>query len=167
LYVPVEHANNQNRSEEEVATIRQIVDELLDGGHDWSNDVGKRVPLTAEDILIVAPYNAQVSALREAIPQCEVGTVDKFQGQEGAIVIYSLTSSAVADAPRGLGFLLSPNRLNVATSRARCLVIVVGSHALLEADCHSVEHLRRANRLCRYLELANSVQCDTHGINSE
>ena len=102
----------------------------------------------------MAPYNAQVSALRTTLPQCNVGTVDKFQGQEAAIAIYSLTSSSVDDAPRGLGFLLSPNRLNVATSRARCLVIVVGSPALLEADCHSVDQLRRANRLCRYLEFA-------------
>jgi hypothetical protein len=72
------------------------------GEHYWSNDAGKLAPLKADDILIVAPYNAQVSALREAMPQCKIGTVDKFRGQEAAIVIYSLTSSSVEDAPRGL-----------------------------------------------------------------
>jgi hypothetical protein len=156
LYVPVEHVNNQNRSAEEVTAIRQIVSRLLDGKHTWSNGAGDSLPITTEDILIVAPYNAQVSALRESLPDnCRIGTVDKFQGQEGAIVIYSLTSSSIADAPRGFGFLLSPNRFNVATSRARCLVIVVGSPALFDADCHSVEQLRLANMLCRYREMAS------------
>ena len=93
--------------------------------------------LGLEDILIIAPYNAQVFDLKEKIPGAKIGTVDKFQGQEAPLVIYSMTTSTHADAPRGMGFLYSLNRLNVATSRAKALSILVCSPALLEPD---VEH---------------------------
>jgi hypothetical protein len=69
-----------------------------------------------DDILIIAPYNAQVFELKERIPGGRIGTVDKFQGQEAPIVIYSITTSSHADAPRGMEFLYSANRLNVATA---------------------------------------------------
>lgn len=85
----------------------------------WINAEGKKTNLQKEDILIVAPYNAQVSALREKLPGMKIGTVDKFQGQEAPVVIYSTTSSSPEDAPRGMSFLYHPNRLNVATSRAK------------------------------------------------
>jgi uncharacterized protein len=80
--------------------------------------------------------------------------VDKFQGQEAPISIYALGSSSAEDAPRGMGFLYSLNRLNVATSRARCLTVVVGSPRLLDADCVTPEQLRLANALCRIVEAA-------------
>ena len=83
-----------------------------------------------------------------------IGTVDKFQGQEAPIVIYSMTSSSPEDAPRGMSFLYNPNRLNVATSRAQCISILVASPSLLEPECHSVDQMRWANGLCRYKELA-------------
>ena len=117
-----------------------------------------RVPIRLEDILIVAPYNAQVAQLGEHSRMAHrVGTVDKFQGQEAPVVIYSLTSSSVEDAPRGMEFLFSPNRLNVATSRARCLAIVVGSPKLFEPECKTPEQMRWANGFCRYLELATRI----------
>ena len=111
----------------------------------------------ANDILIVAPYNAQTAALKRALPGMRIGTVDKFQGQEAPVVIYSMTSSSPEDAPRGLSFLYNPNRLNVATSRARCAVVLVASNRLLEPECHSPDQMRWANGLCRFRELATEV----------
>ena len=111
--------------------------------------------MTDEDILVIAPYNAQVSALTERLPTTiRVGTVDRFQGQEAPVVIYSMTSSSVADAPRGMGFLLDPHRMNVATSRAQCACILVGSPQLVQANCRTPRQMRWANALCAYVELA-------------
>lgn len=111
-------------------------------------------PLSPADVLIVAPYNAQVGALSERLPEARVGTVDKFQGQEAPVVIYSMTTSTPEDAPRGMEFLYSLHRLNVATSRARCVCILVGSPRLLEPECRTPHQMRLANALCRYVELA-------------
>jgi uncharacterized protein len=106
----------------------------------------------------VAPYNAQVADLSERLPGMRVGTVDKFQGQEAPVIIYSLTTSAAEDAPRGMEFLYSLNRLNVATSRAQTAVIVVGSPRLFEPDCRTLRQMQLANALCRFRELAISVE---------
>src|SRR5439155_15340607 len=112
-------------------------------------------PLSHSDMLVVAAYNGQVRLLRERLPQAvEVGTVDKFQGREAAVVFYSMASSSGEDVPRGLDFLMSRNRLNVAVSRAQCLAYVVCSPRLLEVDCRTVEHLRLANALCLFAEQA-------------
>jgi uncharacterized protein len=91
------------------------------------------------------------------MPQMRVGTVDKFQGQEAPVVIYSLTTSSPEDAPRGMEFLYSLNRLNVATSRAMSAVIVVGSPKLFEPECQSPREMQLANALCAYLEMATMV----------
>jgi uncharacterized protein len=159
FYVPVQHTANTHRSIEEIKKIQDIVDELLTKGS-WSNAKKEVAPLTANDILIVAPYNAQVDALKEAIPVLKdnIGTVDKFQGREAPVVIYSLAASTVQDAPRGLNFIFNPNRLNVATSRARCICILVASPALFEAECNSVEQMRWANGVCRYREMSRVVE---------
>jgi superfamily I DNA and/or RNA helicase len=92
------------------------------------------------------------------LPWLKVGTVDKFQGQETPIVIYSLTTSSPEDAPRGMEFLYSLNRFNVATSRAMSNVIVVGSPRLFEPECKSPRQMQLANALCRFRELATEVQ---------
>jgi uncharacterized protein len=114
--------------------------------------------LDLDDILVVAPYNAQVALLRELLPEgARIGTVDKFQGQEAPVVIVSLTTSSTQLAPRGMQFLYSRNRLNVAVSRAQALTVMVGSPELLAAPCRSVEEIRLANGLCRYVELAIEV----------
>ncbi len=86
-----------------------------------------------------------------------VGTVEKFQGQEAPVVIYSLTTSSPEDAPRGMEFLYSHNRLNVATSRARCTCILVATPRLLEPECRTPRQMRLANALCRYVELAERI----------
>jgi uncharacterized protein len=98
-----------------------------------------------------------VATLSEKLPGFRIGTVDKFQGQEAAIVIYSMTSSSPHDAPRGMGFLYNPNRLNVATSRAKSVAILVATSRLLEADCRTIDQMRWANALCRFRELATPV----------
>ena len=114
--------------------------------------------LTLDDFLFIAPYNAQVRLLEEKLPPgARIGSVDRFQGQEAPVVIYSMTSSTPEDAPRGMGFLYSPNRFNVATSRARCAVILVGSPALFEPDCKSVDQMRWTNALCRFREMATVI----------
>nr|MDQ3525066.1 Upf1 family helicase [Chloroflexota bacterium] len=101
------------------------------------------------------PYNAHVAAIRKRLPQGRVGTVDKFQGQEAPVSIYSMATSTPEDAPRGMDFLYSRNRLNVATSRARCVAIVVASPALLRVRARTPGQMRLANALCRFAEMAH------------
>lgn len=151
FYVPVDHRGNSNRSNEEIEAITNIVEKLLGGS--WTDAKGKTYPISKNDILIVAPYNAQVSAIGERLPGMRVGTVDKFQGQEAPVVIYSMTSSSQEDAPRGMSFLFSPNRLNVATSRAKSVCILVASPRLLEPVCRTIDQMKWANGLCRYVEM--------------
>ena len=108
------------------------------------------------DVMVVSPFNAQVNLLKEALPGVRVGTVDKFQGQEADVVFYSMASSSGDDVPRGLEFLLSRNRLNVAISRARCLAYLVASPRLLEVNCRTIPQMRLANALCRFVEMAKA-----------
>ena len=104
--------------------------------------------------MVVAPYNAQVKLLRSGSrPASRVGTVDKFQGQEATVVFYSMASSSGEDVPRGLEFLLSRNRLNVAISRAQCLAYLVARRGCSRSNCRTIEQMRLANALCRFVEL--------------
>ena len=153
-FVPVEHEGNRNSSAEEVELVARIVKGLLRPEVQWFYHAGERRRLQEEDILIVAPYNAQVADLWTRLPNMKIGTVDKFQGQEEAVVIYSMTTSSPEDAPRGMEFLYSLNRLNVATSRAKTAVIVVGNPRLFEPECRAPRQMQLANALCRYRELA-------------
>jgi predicted RecB family nuclease len=157
-FVPVEHEGNRNSCAEEVEVVARIVEGLLKPEVKWFYGAGNSRRLKEEDILIVAPYNAQVADLSVRLPKMRVGTVDKFQGQEAPVVIYSLTTSSPDEAPRGMEFLYSLNRLNVATSRAMSNVIVVGSPKLLEPDCRTPRQMQLANALCRYVELAKIVE---------
>ena len=155
---PLEHAGNTNASEEEAERVVALLAELLDGGAAWIDSHGVEKPLTLQDILVVAPYNAHVATLRAKLPDgARVGTVDKFQGQEAPIVVYSMATSTVDEAPRGMEFLYSLHRLNVATSRARCVAAIVASPALLTPDCRTPEQMRLANPFCRFLELAETI----------
>jgi len=156
LWIPVPHTGNESESPEEVARIERLVASLLSAGLTWTDRHGEDRPIGLGDILIVAPYNAQVAAINERLPGARAGTVDKFQGQEAPIVIYSMASSSAEDAPRGMSFLYSPNRLNVATSRARCLVMLVCNDQVFFPDCRTPEQMRLANGFCRYLELAKA-----------
>ena len=159
-FVPVEHDGNGNSSAEEVEVVARIVEGLLKPGIKWFYSAGNSRPLKREDILIVAPYNAQVADLSARLPGMRIGTVDKFQGQEAAVVIYSLTTSSPEVAPRGMEFLYSLNRLNVATSRAMSNLIVVGNPRLFEPECRTPRQMQLANALCRFRELATLVPRD-------
>ncbi|MGY4169895.1 TM0106 family RecB-like putative nuclease [Bradyrhizobium sp. USDA 4529] len=156
-YLAVEHSGNQSSSREEADAVRDLVTEILGAGATWVDRNGVEAAIGLEDILVIAPYNAQVFELQERIPGARIGTVDKFQGQEAPIVIYSMTTSSHADAPRGMEFLYSANRLNVATSRARCLCVIVASPRLFEAECRTPRQMQLANAFCRYLELASPL----------
>ncbi|CAN5727244.1 hypothetical protein BH18ACI4_BH18ACI4_24850 [soil metagenome] len=156
-YVPVKRSGNQSDSPEEVECIVELVRELLRGETTWTNKEGEILPLQLKDILVVAPYNAQVLALKEALPGAKVGTVDKFQGQQAPVVFYSMTTSTAEDAPRGMEFLYSLNRLNVATSREQCVTILVASPALFQVQCKTPRQIELANAFCHYLEMARSL----------
>jgi AAA domain/DNA methylase len=138
----------------------EIIAKLTAPGSQWIDESGIARQFTGDQILVVAPYNAQVSRLDARLKDtgARVGTVDKFQGQQAPIVIYSMATSRPEDAPRGLEFLYSLNRLNVATSRAQCAVILVASPHLLVPDCSTPRQMKLANALCRYRELAASPE---------
>ena len=157
-FVAAEHAGNTNASEEEAERVAALMRELLDTGAAWVDKEGVHHPLALEDVLVVAPYNAHVATLRAKLPDgARIGTVDKFQGQEAPIVIYSMATSTADEAPRGMEFLYSLHRLNVATSRARCVAAIVASPALLTPDCRTPERMRLANPFCRCLELESTT----------
>lgn len=144
--VEVNHKGCGQRSDEEVALTQQLVGSLLK--QRFVDRDGHEAQVQLENILVVAPYNMQVNALREALPPgTRVGTVDKFQGQEAEVVIVSLATSTPADLPRQIDFFYSKNRLNVAVSRARTLAIVIANPKLLELEAQAVEHLRLVNTL--------------------
>ncbi|WP_053206496.1 TM0106 family RecB-like putative nuclease [Jiangella muralis] len=152
-WVPVEHAGCSVRSDAEVAVVSELVAALT--GRPWTAADGSTRPLGPDDLLVVAPYNAQVGQLLGALDgRARVGTVDKFQGQEAPVVIVSLTTSSAADAPRGVDFVANRNRLNVAVSRARSLAVLVGSPALLSAPVRSLDQVQGINTLCRLVEYA-------------
>lgn len=136
----VEHSGNTTRSVEEAAQVVSVIADLH--GRTWQGR-----PLTDEDFLVVAPYNLQARTVAGTLADAgfgdvRVGTVDRFQGQEAPVVVTTMTSSAAIDLPRGLDFLLSRNRLNVALSRAQSVAVLVCSPRLLEADIRTVEQMR-------------------------
>jgi hypothetical protein len=154
-YLPVEHVGNHNCSPEEADVVVNLVRGIVEGGATWTDGRGVERPVGIEDVLVITPYNAQVFEIQQRLPGGRVGTVDKFQGQEAPVAIYSLATSDPVDAPRGMEFLYSLNRLNVATSRAKCVSYLVCSPALFAAECRSPRQMQLANAFCRYLELAS------------
>ena len=157
--VPVPHGDNTTSSPQEAQAVARLVRDLV--GRTWVGASHDRVhaprPLTLDDVIIVAAYNAQVRLLRRVLADAgfdgiQVGTVDKFQGREEAVVIVSMATSSAEESPRGIEFLLSPNRLNVAISRAQWASFVVHSPALLDATPPSVEGLARLGGFLTLLE---------------
>ena len=114
----------------------------------WTDHSGKDAAIQASEIIVVAPYNVQVNALSDALPGIRVGTVDKFQGQEAAVSLVSMTASSAEETSRGLDFLLARERLNVAVSRGKTLSLVFASPSLLQTPCSTVEQMRLVNALC-------------------
>jgi uncharacterized protein len=155
-YVPVAHEGNMRESVEEAETIKGLVEDLLEG--EYLQTDGTSGAITPEEIMVVAPYNAQVSYLRKHLPDgVKVGTVDKFQGQEAAVCFFSMATSSGEELPRNLEFLFSRNRLNVAVSRARCVAVLVCNPELLRIRCRNAEQMRLLNALCWFVEMAGEA----------
>ncbi|MPQ96631.1 TM0106 family RecB-like putative nuclease [Modestobacter sp. I12A-02628] len=158
-WVPVVHEGNGAASAEEAAVVVELVGDLL--GRAWRTAAGEH-RMTQADVLVVTPYNAQVNRVRSALAAAgladvEVGTVDRFQGREAAVSIFTLAASSGAHVPRRLEFLLDRHRLNVALSRAKTVAFLVGSPALLTSPVHTPEQLRLVNGLCRLVERATGA----------
>jgi predicted RecB family nuclease len=162
-YMPVEHCDNRSSALEEAERIVSEVQLLFAAGVVDSQEPKRGVPrpLRPRDVIVVTPYNAQrrliARKLADAGLDVAVGTVDKFQGQEAAIVFYSMATSSGDDVPRDLEFLFERNRFNVAISRARAMSVLVCSPRLLETDCRTPEQMALVNLLCAFTETATRV----------
>ena len=156
-FLPVSHQGCHNDSDEEADVVAELVRGLTDGSSTWIDQNGEEHSLTSNDVVIIAPYNAQVFKILDRLPGARAGTVDRFQGQQAPVVVYSMTTSTPQEAPHGMEFLFSLNRLNVATSRARCVCVLVGSPELFSPECKTPRQMRLANAFCRYRELATEI----------
>jgi uncharacterized protein len=153
--VEVPHEGNTNASPEEAAAVADLVRALL--GRQWRARSGELAPIGIEQIMVVTPYNAQIRAIQSALTSAgitgvRVGTVDKFQGREAPVVIYSMATSSADDAPRSMEFLYDLHRLNVATSRARAMAIIVANPDLVLVACQTPRQMHLANALCHAWE---------------
>jgi uncharacterized protein len=154
VVLPVQHEDNAQWSAEEIDQISLVL-ESLHSRNVTDRENAERPLDRVGDLLFVAPYNRQVRALQEKLGEsAKVGSVDKFQGQEAPVVVISMCASSLDDAPRGAQFILSPNRLNVAISRAQTLAIVVASPKLIVSRCSSVEEMKLVNLFCRLVDYA-------------
>jgi uncharacterized protein len=152
----VTHDGCTQSSKPEAEVVKAIFASLLQ--QDFVDKEGARHPMAIDNILVVAPYNAQVNLLRATLPAgARVGTIDKFQGQQAEAVIVSMTSSNGECLPRNIEFLYDKNRLNVAVSRAKCLAIVVASPDLLNIRCNSPMQMELVNTLCWLREYADGL----------
>jgi superfamily I DNA and/or RNA helicase len=143
----VEHAGNSQSSEEEAEKLKAVYQSLL--GASFTDRDGRTRIMGVEDILVVSPFNAQVNLLTEMLPAgARVGTVDRFQGQEAPACLVSMATSSGEELPRGIDFLFSLNRLNVAISRAQALAVLFASPRLLDVACSTIEELKLVNALC-------------------
>jgi len=139
------------------AEIRRLL------GTTWVDQHGTATPLTVRDFLVVAPYNDQVNLLRERLAADPVtrgvaaGSVDKFQGRQAAVVLFSMATSSAQHMPRSADFLFSRNRLNVAISRARCLAYLVCTEELLDSQGRDVEQMRLISTLCAFAASATNI----------
>ena len=158
-YVPVEHSGRSQSSDEEASAISALYASLLK--QEFVETDGTRHVLGTDDILVVSPYNLQVNLLKRVLPEgARVGTVDKFQGQEAAVVIVSMATSSGDELPRDIEFLYSKNRLNVAISRAKCLALVVASPQLMAVRCNTPEQMALVNTLCWVKDYSDAQQTE-------
>ena len=153
--VQVAHQGNTNASPEEAGVVAQIAESFVSCS--WRDRHGAVQAVGRDGILIVTPYNAQIRAIQGALATrglsgFRVGTVDKFQGREAPVVIYSMATSSADEAPRGQEFLYDRHRLNVATSRARAMAIIVASPDLIRVSCRTPHQMTLANALCQAWE---------------
>ncbi len=159
-YRPVQHDGCSQRSDEEAAVVRALYQDLLRQSYRDRNGATHR--MGPANILVVAPYNMQVNLLKRALPEgARVGTVDKFQGQEAEVVIVSMATSSGDYLPRYIEFLYSKNRLNVAISRARSLVLFIANPALLSIPCSTPGEMALVNTLCWVREVGQHATLST------
>ena len=129
MFAKVAHTGRSVHAPEEIDRIEQLVDALL--GSDYTinkKGITEEGLIDSNKILVIAPYNVQVNKLEERLAgRARVGTVDRFQGREAPVVLYSQTSSTTNQAPRGTGFCLDKNRINVALSRSQCLTVFLAN----------------------------------------
>ncbi len=157
-WLRVDHEGNRTWSSEEADAIVAEISRLI--GSPWTNQSGEIKHLLASDFMVVAPYNLQVNTIRTrlqavaGLSDVPVGTVDKFQGREAAVVFFSMATSSGDDMTRGVDFLFSRNRLNVAVSRARCLAYLVCTDALLDTRARTVEDMRLISTLNAFVDIA-------------
>jgi uncharacterized protein len=162
----VPHEGNTNTSPEEASQVARLVQHLV--GRIWCNKRGERLPIGVDQIMVVTPFNAQIRAIQQAAAEngydgLRVGTVDKFQGRQAPVVIYSMATSSADDAPHGMEFLYDPHRLNVATSRARAMAIIVASPDLVRVFCQTTRQMTLANALCRTWESGQMMEAGGDG----
>jgi superfamily I DNA and/or RNA helicase len=148
VFCGIEHDGNIQQSDEEVVRVKAIYDEML--GRAYTSKDGTTKALALDDFLFIAPYNAQVRALKATLPAgARIGSVDKFQGQEAAVCILSLCSSYGEYGSRGLKFILDRSRINVAISRAKCLAVVVGDSRIANSPASSIPEMMLLNLCCK------------------
>lgn len=155
--VEVEHEGNANASTEEAVAVAHIVQDVI--GRPWRDKDGEERVVEPKDVLVVTPFNAQIREIEDELGQStktgiRIGTVDKFQGQQAPVVVYSMASSSPDYAPRGMEFLYDLHRLNVAVSRAQCMAVVVCNPGLTRVFGRTPRQMRLANALCSLLEHA-------------
>ena len=171
FWIPISHDDCVNESKEEAEKVSQIIGELI--GTKWIDAEGERgelveKELTIDDFMVVAPYNAQVNMIQKTLEHSEafmgkvedykirdiVGTVDRFQGKEAPVVIYSLTTSHedLMQSGRKGDFLFNPNRLNVAVSRAQCLTFILSTEEIINSSAGSIPEMKDINNFCRYVD---------------
>ena len=154
FYVPIEHTGCSQRSDEEADLIEKTYNKIINKEFKAGDTTGK---ISAKDIMVVTPYNAQANNIRERLKKkfkedVRVGTIDLFQGQEAKVVLISMTTSDVESLPRHKDFFFSRNRLNVAISRAECVAIIIFNENLLLASASSIKEMKLMNSFCKLLK---------------
>jgi predicted RecB family nuclease len=158
-WLKADHHGNSTSSTEEADMVARVIAELM--GTPWTNFKGEVNPLKPDDFMVLAPYNDQVRTIRRLLDSdpltagVPVGTVDKFQGGQAAVVLFSMATSTSAEMVRSADFLFSRNRLNVAISRARCLAYLICTEELLNTRARSVEEMRLIATLNAFVEWAS------------
>ncbi|MDA8933306.1 TM0106 family RecB-like putative nuclease [Candidatus Pelagibacter ubique] len=160
FYIPIEHTGCSQRSDEEADLIEKTYNKIINKEFKDGDTTGK---ISAKDIMVVAPYNAQANNIRERLKKkfkedVRVGTIDLFQGQEAKVVLISMTTSDVESLPRHKDFFFSRNRLNVAISRAECVAIIIFNENLLLASASSIKEMKLMNSFCKLLKFKTNYK---------
>lgn len=151
FYIQADHQGDSQKSTEEADLIDDLITQFT--GKDFYNEKGEKRTISKNDVLVVSPYNIQTNYLISRFNKlARIGTIDKFQGQQGSITIVSMTSSDPDCLPRNLDFLFDKNRLNVSISRSQLISIVIFNPRLLDTYPRNKEQLILLNNFCKLLK---------------